>query len=549
MAMMVACGSSSQLSSNVSVKGERASGGTGVSNAAASPAAMNVGDLYTVDFSKNLTQSISFDGVDSNASFIFIVGSSSSMGNGTSVRLANNIDLLGDVVTKHIAGDAEDSPALSVNADEEETSQDQGDSGYGAREVFDAWLRMAEADLHEIAEPAFKGQMIQSSVTKSIGEGEVETFRILSSLTSSSSYTTVDARLRCRGDFVDVYVDVRKDDDEICFDDITVLCDMYDSVAEREQALIGDPSDVDGDGRVTALLTPQINKLGSLGGGIITGYFYAADLYGRGGSNPVSNEREIVYMLVPDPSGQYGTSISEAAACENFLPAVFPHELQHAISYNQHVFIHGGLAEEDWLNEGMSHWMETRMGFGMENYSRYDLTLSSPSTTSLVPSHSPDLLERGASFLFLQFLSEQSSDADGFIRRLVQTESRGVKNLEEAFAGSADDFDQFSEFFGRWTVAIAATDRGVTQDPRFVYKERKRNEFTGAWEGVCLICNPDDGRGTILNGVHLSTYYGNHVANIQPSAAKYYRIDTVPQDIIVKGTEGGSNFGILMRIE
>ena len=34
------------------------------------------------------------------------------------------------------------------------------------------------------------------------------------------------------------------------------------------------------------------------------------------------------------------------------------HEFQHMISFNQHVLVRGGNAEETWLNEGLSSFAE-----------------------------------------------------------------------------------------------------------------------------------------------------------------------------------------------
>ena len=79
----------------------------------------------------------------------------------------------------------------------------------------------------------------------------------------------------------------------------------------------------------------------------------------------------------------------------------------------------GGLPEENWLNEGMSHFMEDWAGYGVENPSRYAMYLASPSTYGVVTQSSPNLMERGASYLFLRFLYEQASDGTAFIRSLA----------------------------------------------------------------------------------------------------------------------------------
>ncbi|MBT3180961.1 MAG: hypothetical protein HN337_00465 [Deltaproteobacteria bacterium] len=252
--------------------------------------------------------------------------------------------------------------------------------------------------------------------------------------------------------------------------------------------------------------------------------------------------------MVPDPSGYYGTTISHSFSMSNLLPAVLPHELQHAISYNQHVFVNDGSPEENWLNEGASHFIEDRFGVGVENPSRYGMFLSSPSTYGVVTQSSPNLMERGGVYLFLRYLYEQASDSDAFLRDLIQTSKRGVANLEAAFQGQSD-MDGFSEMMARWTVALAMTNRGISQDARYIYRDRVRSSLTGNWEGVCLDCSADDNRGTELTGVNLNQYYGYHTSNVDSAAVKFYNITSLPNEMTLQGSSDGGSYGILIRTQ
>jgi hypothetical protein len=249
--------------------------------------------------------------------------------------------------------------------------------------------------------------------------------------------------------------------------------------------------------------------------------------------------------MVPDPSGTWGTSVSKSFAISNLLPAVFPHELQHAISYNEHVFVSGGQAEENWLNEGISHFMEDYYGYGVENPSRYAMFLSSPSTYGVVTSGSPNLMERGAAYLFLRYLYEQADDGEAFLKNLYSSK-KGVENLEDAFDGPAD-MDDFSEFMARWTVALAMTDRGVSSDPRYVYRTRTIDQNTGNFVGACIECEANDNRGTELDGVNMNSYFGYHSAKIDASAMTFYAMSTFPDEMVLTGTTDGGNYGILIR--
>lgn len=532
--LVAGCGGSEGVDSGLSA-GTGNSGGTGITNTFDSPAEMGVGDIMPIEFGDSAQVTVDFEGVESGTRFILAVGSYSETGLGTSIQMAADLAL------------PEPGPLTKgmqiMDAPE--------DDAYGPAEILSAWLRASESELAEFEIPADEASLAINSKAMSLKAaslGSTETFRVLSSLMSTTSYVEVAAKVRCVGEEVVFYIDTSVSDSELSDADVQELCHDFDDMAAEEQDLLGDASDVDGDGKVHVLMTSQINKLGALGGGIITGYFYAADLYARSSSNPVSNHREIIYTMVPDPSGHYGVTISHEFAMDNLLPAVMPHELQHAISYNQHVLVNGGPPEDSWLNEGMSHLIEDLMGYNVENPSRYAMYLASPSTYGLVTQGSPNLMERGAAYLFLRFLYEQAEDGDAFLRALEDTSIRGAQNIEEAFNGPAD-FNEFSEFVSRWVAALAMTDRGISQDRRYTYEPRVLNGSTGNWEGVCLDCEAQDGRGTVLNGVNLNTYLGYHVANIDGGTAKFFEISTIPNEIRFDGSSGDDNFAMLIRTQ
>ena len=525
-----ACGGSSAVDADVSAGG---GGGTGISNTADSPAGMGVGDIMAMELGASAT-TLDFSGVAGGANFVLAVGSANSSGGASSIQLSANIAAGADPLEKAMEVEA---PAAA-------------DDGYGPQEILSAWLRASE-DLLPASEMPASGNLSLSKamgVGKAASLGDTEVFRVLSSLTSVSSYVEVTGKVRCVGSNVVFYVDASSES-LVSEAQVQTLCGEFDEVAGAEIDMLGDVSDPDSDGKLHVLMTKQINCLGALGGGIITGYFYAGDLYERSNSNKVSNYRDIVYTMVPDPDGDAcganSVAISNEFAMSNLLPAVLPHELQHAISYNQHVFVAGGQAEENWLNEGMSHLIEDVMGYNLENPSRYAMYLASPSTYGVVTQGSPNLMERGAEYLFLRFLYEQSEDGAAFLRRLVQSSARGVAGLEAAFQGPAG-FSTFSEFMARWTVALAMTDRGISQDPRYTYKARTR-AATGNWEGVVLDGDAQDNRGTMLEGVHLNQYYGAHNPSIDASTAMFYNITTVPNELSMVGTAAGGNYAVLIR--
>jgi len=536
--LIAGCGGANGTDSNLSSGG--GSGGTGISSIFDSPAELGVGDIMPIEFSDSSQQTIDFSGVDSGSKFIMAVGSYDESGRGTSMRMTTDLALPEPSnLTKGMGIDG----AIDLG--------EEGEDGYGAAEILHAWLRGSESELHQyeipVMAPAASKAMAIGGM-KATNVGSTKTFSVLNSITSTSSCVDVAARARCVGDNVVFYMDVSVEgtDSDLSDSDLNELCENFDSIAAEEQDILGDLSDKDGNGKLNVLMTKQVNRLGSLGGGIITGYFYAGDLYTESGSNPCTNYGEVIYTMVPDPSGDHGTAISNSFAMSNLLPAVLPHELQHAISYNQHVFVNGGEPEENWLNEGMSHLMEDLMGYNVENPSRYGMFLSSPSSYGLVTQASPNLMERGAAYLFLRFLYEQAADGDEFLANLVGTSSFGVENLESSFNGP-DNFNNFSELVSRWTVALALTDRGISGDRRYTYQPRTFNSETGNYEGVTLFGQAEDNRGTVLDGVNLNRFTGSGISSIDAGTAKFYEITTIPDEINLSGSANAGNFGVLIR--
>lgn len=527
-ALIGACGGNSSFGQ---YDNSSRSGGVELTNEYSSPSELGVGDIMYVNFDDSGTATVDFSGVASSAKFVLVLGSASEGGASTTIGISSDLSAVVEKdVSAEIPADAEDSPD----------------------EILSAWLRAAEYDLAATEPPPEEsaGPVKAMSAVKAVGIGDQESFRVLSNLSSTTIYTIIDATVRCVASSVVFYVDndSRITSDILSSDDIQTLCNEFDGVVSREQQLLGNVSDVNGDGKVAILMTPQINKLGSMGGGIITGFFWAGDLYAQSGSNPVSNFREMIYTMIPDPNGIFGTVVTKAFALDNLLPAVLPHELQHAISYNQHVFVKGTPPEQNWLNEGMSHLTEDLMGYGEENPSRYALYLSNPSNAGVVTLGQPNLYERGASYLFLRYLYEQASSGDDFVRNIETSGLTGVDNVEASFDGPAG-FSKFHEFLARWTAALAMTDQGISMDSRYIYHARVKNSDTGHWEGVCLSCDAEDGRGTVLSGVAKSTYYGSSSSTIAASGAKFYDIQSVPTHISLNGSASAGDFGVLIRAD
>jgi hypothetical protein len=149
---------------------------------------------------------------------------------------------------------------------------------------------------------------------------------------------------------------------------------------------------------------------------------------------------------------------------------VLIHELQHMISFNQHVLRRGQDDESIWLNEGLSHFAE-ELGqrfipdarcplfascfaqFAEGNIQNAYLFLEAPSETFLVAplTGGPTLAGRGASWLFVRWMADHFS-ADTLkgtqvTRALLQGGSPGEGNVT-AVTGLP-----FERAVGEWLLA------------------------------------------------------------------------------------------------
>ena len=269
----------------------------------------------------------------------------------------------------------------------------------------------------------------------------------------------------------------------------------------------GEPSDVDGNGHVIVLFTPVVNALVDPAtdgcGSYVAGFFTGFDL---ASTSPNSNRGEVFYASVPDPLGAAGCPLPQSQV--NLLtPATFIHELQHMISFHQHVLARGGQEENVWLNEGLSLIAEelgakyyeakyppptgrtrpdqlfpdSARGFIEFNIGyAYDWLTDTRDSSVTTFADFGNLPERGAAWLFLRWLGDQKGE--GIYRTLVQTNLRGNANV--AAAGG----ESFPSLFGDFSVALWTDSLpGVAREAipaRYRFTSRNFREIYGRLNAV-----------------------------------------------------------------
>jgi hypothetical protein len=339
----------------------------------------------------------------------------------------------------------------------------------------------AEAKASNMARGPLANRVLATVAPPAIGS--TRTFQVRKSLDSNPSYATDTAVLKYAGNHLLIYVSKNApapptngfSDAQISAFGNTFDLDLY----AIDVATFGQPTDIDGNGRVLVLITPLVNKLTASNTcqtqGYIAGFFDAPDLVP---SESHSNDAELFYALAPDPQGTF-SCVHNVSSVGEITPSTFIHEFQHMISFGQHFIIRDGDEEDAWLNEGLSHIAEELGSRYYENrfppptgrtdpaqlfpdsaqgfitgdvYNSYHYLLDPSSTDANdAPSVSDwaadgSLVERGAVWLFLRWLGDQQDST--IYGRLDQTSKTGVPNVEAASGAS------FTTLFGEFALAL-----------------------------------------------------------------------------------------------
>ncbi len=300
--------------------------------------------------------------------------------------------------------------------------------------------------------------------------GDVKTFFVCSNTNCDAPFAQVTAQAQEVSGKVAIFVDTTVTGAQsYTAADLTNIGQLFDTyLYPIDTTNFGRESDIDGNGFVEVLMTPQINRLSGAcnkQGSVILGYFFSLDLEP---SLPNSNAAEIFYSIVPDPNNTTCT-ITKSFAEDNLGPT-FIHEFQHMISYNRHVLVSGGQSEDTWLNEGLSHYAEELGGrlipnaqnpllqngentlgqFALSDYTNAYNYLQNPEAAALIESDasSGTLTERGANWLMVKWLGNQfGTTTPDSARFLVPSTDFTLKLENTNLLGAANVAQQAGQAF------------------------------------------------------------------------------------------------------
>jgi hypothetical protein len=260
-----------------------------------------------------------------------------------------------------------------------------------------------------------------------------------------------------------------------------------------DRSAFGDPTDIDGNGRIILFYTRTVNELTpAKSEGVIEGFFNPRDLFPPQSSATLqgcagSNFAEMFYLIVPDPNGTINGNVRTKADVTQSSISVVAHEYQHLINASRRLYItEAEDFEEVWLNEGLSHIAEELLFYrtsGLQprtnvdataitasqarvdafnqhqvgNFGRYIEFLKQPERAS--PFADDDsLADRGAIWSFLRYAADRKAASDGTIwKDLVNSPSVGMTNLTAVFGSDV------MTWFRDWSIAVIADDKVATQ--------------------------------------------------------------------------------------
>ncbi len=392
-------------------------------------------------------------------------------------------------------------------------------------------------------------------------------FQVLSNFTGTA-WATVTARLAYAGSSVLLYMDTLAPAGGFTPSQLQSFGKYFDSTLYAiDTTGFGSPSDVDANGHIIMLMSKVVNAVTSTATcntqGYVAGFFNEEDF--NGPSDPHSNQGEIFYSIVPDPNGVYSCAHT-VADLGGVVPAVFLHELQHLISFSQHVVIGGGQPGASWLDEGMSIAAEelgslyyeqkcpppscrtnpaqlfpdSAEGFIQEFLLDSYLYGLLPDTASITleSDANPGSSWRGGAWLLVRWLADHAGT--GIYRQLEHGPAGGVANIEQA---TGQPFPALFADFGLalYTDSFPGLPRATAPLPdRFTSRNLRQ-----LWSRLYAIAGPST-LVPLAMPVQLFAVTGDtSTAILYPGTVTYFRLNTPSSSATVSvrfAAPGGSAF-------
>lgn len=266
----------------------------------------------------------------------------------------------------------------------------------------------------------------------------------------------------------------------------------------------GNWRDVDGDGKLTIVLTPWLDKLQG-GKTSLKGFVRGTDFDERIPA-PLGNRCDAIYL---------NSNLALTVNLRSLLGHEYFHVLQCSVRGNQP----GRLPlEEDWLSEAQAHLAEMWLRGDDSNLRhRIDSFLTSPGTAPLVVKdyYRAGLWRddgcRGATFLFLNWCAEREG-AD-FLARLLRSPQTGTQNIESIMG------TPFPDLHRAWTISMLS-DAIAHQSKQSRPATDDLSQKPIPWERLEIIPLPESNDA--------------HRISLAPSAVRFFKISAANRETCLR---------------
>lgn len=229
---------------------------------------------------------------------------------------------------------------------------------------------------------------------------------------------------------------------------------------------------VDGEDRLFIVISPAVDNFGKEKG--LMGYFWSRDAIPGTSTTSHSNQKEVLFMT--DKLFDYPSLTSFGTLA---------HEFQHLINFSQKAVKSGyTVAEETWLDEGLSMYAMEVAGYGLpagDKHIAKDLRefQLDPAAYSLTDwSGNPHGFAYGQSYLFVRYMVDRFGP--NVVQEILQSTKAGQQAVEEVLARRQDSF---VGTFRAWTIANLISDQPVSANTIYRYKDLPLH---GTYEDIVL---------------------------------------------------------------
>lgn len=206
-------------------------------------------------------------------------------------------------------------------------------------------------------------------------EGDTVSVRVPESCELYQEVTAVVRKVGQHGVWME---DVENPAEGLSASDISEFSDVFDQqIFAVQEAYFGSPTDLDANGRVSVLISKEVNKMEN-----VLGFVFGVDLLSRT-TCPSSDEGEIFYGIAPDPTGIHGREYSTQDV-RNLYPNLIAHEVTHVIQQSRRLYISRADGPmSTWVGEGQATLAEEVVGYsvlGLGALNNYGLSVWSDSS-------------------------------------------------------------------------------------------------------------------------------------------------------------------------